>query len=378
MRPTALVYSAALSQHILRDTHPMRPMRLRLTAELIQAYGAIGPGRGQLAAPRPATDEEVLLFHTKEYLNAVKDFSKGERLHEADRYNFAEAGDNPIYPGMYEAAALSTGASIRAVELLMSDAVNVACNFSGGLHHAMPRHASGFCVFDDPVIAIKAMANRGLKVAYVDIDCHHGDGVQYGFYDTPQVLTISLHESGRYLFPGTGFVEELGAGRGRGYSVNVPLAPFTDDEVYLWAFREIVPPLITAFKPDVLVTQVGIDTHFNDPLTHLQLSVQGFAQVVGELGALSPGKWLMLGGGGYDMSAVMRGWTMAFGKCLDTDWPNQIPASIQEKYSIHSLKDSALPDLTQRQRSDARQAAEQTVADVKRTIFPFHGLAGLV
>ena len=377
MRLAALVYSDALSRHVLRDSHPMRPARLRMTADLINAYGLIGPGKGQQIDPRPATDEEILWFHSPEYLQAIKDFSKGERLPEAIRYNFSPNGDNPYYQGMYEAAALSTGASVRAAELLLDGSHTVACNFSGGLHHAMPRYASGFCVFDDPVIAIKAFTNRRLKVAYVDIDCHHGDGVQYGFYDTDQVLTISLHESGRFLFPGTGDVDEIGTGRGRGYSVNLPLFPYTADDHYLWAFREVVPPLLRAFKPDVLVTQLGIDTHYKDPLTHLQLSVQGFGEVVSELGKESPGKWLALGGGGYDLAAVMRGWTLAFSTMADVSLPNDIPLTMQTAYGIRSLKDVDLPQRDLRQRSDALRFAEESVAAVKRTIFPFHGLSGL-
>jgi acetoin utilization protein AcuC len=207
---------------------------------------------------------------------------------------------------MYEAAAWSTGASMRAVETLLSGDADVAVNFSGGLHHAMPGYASGFCIFNDPVIAIKALTQRGFKVAYVDIDCHHGDGVQHAFYDTDQVLTISIHESGRFLFPGTGFPEELGTGK---------------------ALREVVPPLVSHFRPDILVTQLGIDTHYRDPLTHLALTVQGFGLAVEELGKLSPGKWLALGGGGYDISAVTRGWTIAYGRMLGREWPEQVPAS---------------------------------------------------
>ncbi|MSQ11093.1 MAG: acetoin utilization protein AcuC [Dehalococcoidia bacterium] len=378
MRKAALVYGDVLSQHRLREDHPMVPTRLRYAYELIKAYGAFALPNALLVEPRQASPEELLLFHTPEYVETVRALSRGERLEEAGRFNFSAQGDNPVYPGMYEAAVWSTGASAKAADLLLEGAADVACNFSGGLHHAMPAYASGFCVFNDPVIAIKLLANRGLKVAYVDIDCHHGDGVQYAFYDTDQVLTVSLHESGRSLFPGTGFAEETGTGRGRGYSVNVPLAPYTGDDVYLWAFREVVPPLLNVFKPDVLVTQLGIDTHFKDPLTHLKLTVQGFGQVVEELGELAPGKWLALGGGGYDISAVTRGWTIAFGRMLGTTWPNEVPASFQERYGLKELYDAAYVDPDLQHRADVRRFAEQSVAAVRRLVFPFHGLSAMV
>ena len=160
---------------------------------------------------------------------------------------------------MYEASTWSTGASLTAAEMLAEGRVEAAFNCSGGLHHAMPNRASGFCVFNDPVIAIKYLLERGLRVAYVDIDAHHGDGVQHAFYDSDRALTISLHQSGDYLFPGTGFVDEMGAGRGLGYSVNLPLYPYTNDEIYLWALNSVVVPLVKAFNPDVLATQLGMD-----------------------------------------------------------------------------------------------------------------------
>ncbi|MBM3946990.1 MAG: acetoin utilization protein AcuC [SAR202 cluster bacterium] len=375
MPRAALIYNDALSRHVLRDNHPMVPTRLRYTHELIDAYGVLAAPSARLVDPRRATEDELRLFHTAEYIGAVGALSRGEQLEQAEKFNFSARGDNPIYPGMHDAALLSTGASLTAVDLLMEGACDVACNFSGGLHHAMPAYASGFCIFNDPVIAIKAITRRGLKVAYVDIDCHHGDGVQYAFYDSAQVLTISIHESGRYLFPGTGFPEEIGTGRGRGFSVNVPLFPYTQDALYLWAFREVVPPLIRAFKPDVLVTQLGIDTHFNDPLTHIQLSVQGFAQVVEELAALSPGKWLALGGGGYDISAVTRGWTLAFSRMTGASLPEQIPQTFQEKYGLKLLLDVPLADLDLQRRAQARRYAEDSVAAARRLLFPFHGLS---
>jgi acetoin utilization protein AcuC len=221
------------------------------------------------------------------------------------------------------------------------------------------------------------MTASGARVAYVDIDCHHGDGVQAGFYETDQVLTISLHESGEFLFPGTGFVQESGVGAGKGYAVNVPFYPYTDDDTYLWAFQEVVPPLVTAFKPDVLVTQLGIDTHVLDPITHLRLTVQGYTRAVQELSQLSPGKWLALGGGGYNIGAVMRAWTRAYGVMLEHEWPQELPQSFRSEYGLDRLDDPEPPPLSPDVAEQVRKYAENSVAEVKRTIFPAHGLSAL-
>ncbi len=365
------VYDDALTRHVLSDTHPMKPVRLRYTYELIQAYRAFEAENVAVVQPRSATEEEVLRHHTRPYLRAVQQVGAGDSSVDLAAFNMG-AGDNPGYEGMYDAAALSTGASIVAAEALASGEVDAVFNISGGLHHAMPGYALGFCVFNDPVLAIKELLLRGMRVAYVDIDCHHGDGVQHAFYDTDAVLTISVHESGEFLFPGTGFVQETGTGKGRGYSVNVPLYPYTSDEVYLWAFREVVPPLLKAFRPDVLVTQLGIDSHFLDPIAHLALTVQGFGEAVAELRRLGP-KWLALGGGGYDLQAVARAWTVAFGIMSGQNLPDEIPESYAGQHGVTTLRDGS-PELTESAQKDARTFAESSVQAVHRLIFPTHGL----
>ncbi len=371
-RKTAFIYDDALSRHVLSDTHPMKPVRLRYTYELLDAYGALHGPRSTVVPPRPATEEEVLTFHTPAYVRAVRGFNDGGIPADAGAFNLG-SGDNPGYAGIYDAAVLSTGASLKAAELVASGEVDAALSISGGLHHAMPGYAYGFCVFNDPVVAIKALLARGMRVAYVDVDCHHGDGVQYAFYDTDAVLTISLHESGAFLFPGTGFTQETGAGRGRGYSVNVPLYPYTGDQVYLWAFREVVPPLVGAFHPDVLVTQLGIDSHYKDPITHLALTVQGFGQVVAELAKLAP-RWLALGGGGYDLQAVARAWTTAYAIMSEQELPDEIPASYRQRHGVETLRDAEVPQASERAARDARAFAESSVREVQRLVFPIHGL----
>lgn len=353
----------------------MIPARLRHTYELLEALHAFDSPDSRLVAPRPATEEEVLTCHAPAYVTAVRALSRGLSVPNPGLYGFSQFGDNPVYPGMYDAALLSTGASLVAAELVLAGEVEVAFNPSGGLHHAMPASASGFCIFNDPAIAIKALRARGLRVAYVDIDAHHGDGVQAAFYNTDAVLTISLHESGRYLFPGTGFVNELGTGAGAGYSVNVPLAPYTDDEVYQWAFQQVVPPLLGAFQPDVLVTQLGVDSHYRDPITGLALTSVGYVETVRSLAKAARGiPWVALGGGGYDLSAVARCWALAYGVMAGREWPDPLPEDQQERLGTATLRDRESPEIPATMREVARRFAEATVQEVRERIFPYHGL----
>ena len=368
----AFVYHDSLSRHVLREGHPLVATRLQHTYVLLDAYGAFGDG-SQVVEPRLVTEAELESFHTREYIDAVKSFSRGESRFNPSQFNFDSAGDNPTFPGMFEAAALSTGASVVAAEVVSSGQVNVAFNASGGLHHAAPGHASGFCVFNDPVIAINHLLKQGLRVAYVDIDAHHGDGVQNAFYDTDRVLTISTHESGQFLFPGTGFVEETGFGKGVGYAVNVPLSPYTDDDTYLWVFRQVVIPLIVAFKPDILVSQLGIDTHYKDPLTHLMLSSRAFSQAVQELASLGT-PWVALGGGGYDVSAVARCWTIAYGVMAGREWPPQIPSNYAERYGLYQLWDGEVAPSGSDIQKQIKGYAQATVQSVQRLTFPIHSL----
>ena len=375
IRRAAFVYHDALSRHVLRADHPLKAIRLRHTYELLEAYNAFDFDNSALVEPRPATRAEVRSFHEQEYIEAVKSFSRGETTFDPAEFNMSSAGDNPIYEGMYEAAALSTGASLEAAEIVGDMRGDVAFNISGGLHHAASGNASGFCVFNDPVIAINHLLRRGFRVVYVDIDAHHGDGVQNAFYDTDKVMTISLHESGEFLFPGTGNVDETGTGAGRGCSVNLPLYPYTGDDTYIWAFREVVPSLVEAFKPDVLFTQLGIDSYCDDPLAHLLLTTEGFSEAVREFGRWGL-PWVATGGGGYDLGAVARCWTLAYGIMAGRDWPDEIPVGYQEKYGISQLRDTqvsvAVPENMSR---EARTFAEQSVKAVKQLIFPVHGLS---
>ena len=260
-----------------------------------------------------------------------------------------------------------------AAELVASKKVDAAFNISGGLHHAAASHASGFCVFNDPALAVQYFLSQGKRVAYVDIDAHHGDGVQEAFYDNDRVLTISVHESGQWLFPGTGSVAELGEGEGRGFSVNLPLYPYTSDDDYVEAFGQVVPPLIKAFAPDVLVTQLGIDSYYSDPLTHLQVTTEGYIEAVRQLAGLGL-PWLALGGGGYDVNAVARAWTLVYGVMLDVEWPDQLPTAFVQEHGAGRLRDQLSPEIPSEIKLEARRYLEETVGAIRQQIFPLHGL----
>ena len=283
---------------------------------------------------------------------------------------------------MYDTTALCIGTALVASELVMSGEADIGFAPAGGVHHhAMPRHASGFGVFNDAVIAMNTMVDAGLRVAYVDIDCHHGDGVQRGHYDSDRVLTISIHESGQWLFPGTGFVQEIGSGDGTGYSVNLPLAPYTQDADWHAAFDAVIPGLIRAFEPDVLFTQLGIDTHFQDPLTHLSLTTQGFNLAVQKLGQLGAevGKWVAVGGGGYDLSAVARAWTMALATMASFDLPEDVPESFTSLASSALGGPKKFADVPpqpneHRHLDEIRQHNSKTLDEVRSLIFPKFGL----
>jgi acetoin utilization protein AcuC len=306
----------------------------------------------------------------------VRQISVGIGDHLASRFGFGP-GDNPTYPDLYDAQALAAGSAMEAARLILEDDVAAAFAPAGGLHHAMPGRASGFCVFNDPAMAIEWLTLEGKRVAYVDIDCHHGDGVQHIFYGRDDVLTISTHESGQFLFPGTGFSTETGSGKGVGFSINAPLAPYTDDAVYAQVFDEVVVPAVKAFRPDVLVTQLGIDTHFLDPITHLRFSTQGFARTVAKLAALAANcdGWLALGGGGYDFGAVARGWSMAFAVMAGHSIPDRIPGEYSSIAGLETFADD-IPEVEMDSvyREQISVFADRTIDELRTTVFPLMGI----
>jgi acetoin utilization protein AcuC len=322
---TAFIYTDAYLDYDYGPTHPLRIIRLKLTYELIKAYGLLNLPSVQFISTLKAEEENAAIFHSQEYLNILRQANEGFLLGDAYVYGLGP-GDNPIFQGLFNWSLLVTGATLQAVDFVADGKGEVAFNIAGGLHHAMRSRASGFCYMNDPVIGIMRLLSRGKRVAYIDIDAHHGDGVQKAFYETKQVLTISLHENGYTLFPGTGFEYEIGEGEGEGYSVNLPFPPFIGDEIYLWAFEEVVPELIHAFQPDVVVTQLGADTFYDDPLTNLHLSIRGYEKVLKRIKDLAP-RWVALGGGGYNISNVARAWTLAWAVMNGIELKEELPES---------------------------------------------------
>ncbi|HEX2032374.1 MAG TPA: acetoin utilization protein AcuC [Actinomycetota bacterium] len=323
-----LVYAPEVTAYDHGPQHPLRPVRVLLTRELIAAYGLLHTGVTEVP-PRVATDRELELVHTERYIDAVRRAGAGE---SGDWWRFGFGpGDNPIFPDMHEASARVAGASVVAAEAVLAGRAEHAFNPAGGLHHAMPERASGFCVYDDPAVAIAWLLEQGVeRIAYVDVDVHHGDGPQVIFWDDPRVLTISIHESGRFLFPGTGFTDERGGPRAEGTSVNVPLPPYVSDDGWLEAFAAVVPPAVRRWRPDVLVTQLGCDTHHTDPLAHLALSTRAYREAARRLHELAHeaagGRWVATGGGGYQWARVVpRAWTIYFAEMADRQVPDEIP-----------------------------------------------------
>ena len=364
------IYSDKLSQHILSASHPMQPKRLAMTYDLLKQYDAFNQNNAEVISPRNATRNELIKFHTEDYINAIKSISNNSNSLSSALYNIGTA-DNPCYPQMFEAALLSTGGSALAADLLISSKYDSVFNISGGLHHAMRSNASGFCIFNDPVIAIEKFTENKMKVVYIDIDCHHGDGVQEAFYDRDDVLTISIHESGAFLFPGTGNTNEIGTGKGAGYSINVPLYPYTDDEIYTDAFKKIVPPLIEYFQPDVLVTQMGIDSHFEDPITHLSLTVQGFTEILKIFKSFNL-KWLSLGGGGYNLQAVARAWASGWGVISNQTLPNAIPKNYDQAHNISSLFDPCPPIIKNEVRNVCKKFVDENISTLEKYLKPIY------
>lgn len=369
---TSFVYSDTLAQFDYGISHPLKTFRLKLTYELIRAYGLLSSPRSKLIEAAKADESALLLFHDRDYIEILKAVNNGTSVPGGMHFGLGP-GDNPVFRGLFDWSLLVTGASIQAASIVDSGDSAIAFNISGGLHHAMASRASGFCYVNDPVIAIKSLLKKGKRIAYIDIDAHHGDGVQEAFYSSDQVLTISIHETGNSLFPGTGYEDEIGRDKGRGYSVNIPMPPYSDDELFIFAFNEIVPPLILKFRPDIVVSQLGVDSFYSDPLTHLNYTVDGYCEVVNTIKKISP-KWVALGGGGYDISNVAKAWTLAWAIMNGITVPDRIPEDFIERYKPHGFMGKYLRETGLRERppvtAHIRKDVERAVTSIRHTVFP--------
>jgi len=341
-----LVFGPRSLTYDFGPSHPLTPRRFGPGIDLLRALGA-EPG----LAPEPATDDDLLLCHTPRYLATVRRFSEMD----LDPWAEAEAGigpgDDPPFAGMHEAAASVAAGSLRAIEAILRGEIQHAFHPGGGLHHAMSGRASGFCVYNDPAIAIARARQSGLRVLYVDLDVHHGDGVEAIHAADPGVLTVSFHESGRYLFPGTGPVSEIGAGDAAGSIVNVPLEPGTGETAWLDAVSTIVPELAASFAPDIIVSQHGCDTHAWDPLAHLLVTTTAMGSAARLVDAIAHrwagGRWVATGGGGYGVYRVVpRAWAHVWLAGAHHEVPDRLPAEWRERWAAESARygDPALPD----------------------------------
>lgn len=329
---SVMVHDKALESYGFGGEHPFNPFRIRLTLELCESLGLFD-GVEFVGAER-ASEEDLLAVHSLSYVRRVQEAGGARSLGPVKAAELMGYGigtsDNPIVPGIHEAGCHVVGAMMKASRMVMSGEAEHAMCISGGLHHAMRSRASGFCFYNDAGAAIAGLKrdNPGIRVAYVDTDAHHGDGVQWMFYDDPDVLTISMHESGRYLFPGTGSVRERGKDEGEGYSVNVPLEPLTGDGSWIQSFEEVVPEALKAFGPDIILSQNGCDGHWLDPLTHLAATTRLYEHIprrVHELAhKLCGGKWVATGGGGYDWWRVVpRAWATLWAVVSHAEMPER-------------------------------------------------------
>jgi acetoin utilization protein AcuC len=376
-----VVWDEALLGYHLGGWHPLNPIRLDLTIRLARSLGVLDGV--QLLAPVQATDDELRTVHSDDYVAAVKQAPRGRAGHGLG------TPDNPVFQRMHEASALIAGGSLLAADKILTGHAVRAVNIAGGLHHAMRDYASGFCIYNDCALAIRRLLDGGVsRVAYVDIDVHHGDGVEAAFAANPRVLTISLHQDPATLFPGTGNSADIGAPGAEGSAVNVPLPPGTGDEGWLRAFHAVVPRLLRAFAPEVLVTQHGADTHVEDPLANLALSVDGQRAVHRALAELADstagGRWLALGGGGYSLFRVVpRSWTHLLATVLSRELDPHVAvprewtaytATVASGTSLPtSMTDGAEPSWTPWD-GTGDTALDRAIERTRHAVYPLHDL----
>jgi acetoin utilization protein AcuC len=386
--PATVVFDPSLTEYDFGADHPMAPLRVDLTMRLARALGVVGAD-GLSCAPAPvASDDLIATVHEPALIEAVQRMSTHPGPGEEGRGLGTD--DNPVFRGMHEAAAHIVGASHEAFRRVWAGEALHAANITGGLHHAMPDRASGFCIYNDVAVGIRWLLDQGAeRVAYVDVDVHHGDGVERIFYDDPRVLTISLHETGQFLFPGTGFPADHGGPEAEGSAVNVALPPGTGDAGWRRAFHAVVPPLLREFRPEVLVTQHGCDSHADDPLADLMLSVDGQRATYLDLHDLAHevagGRWIATGGGGYAVSSVVpRAWThlLAAVGGRPVDLATEVPGEWREHVRATCGRTAPLRMGEQRPVGYARWEdgydpatwLDRAINATRTEIFPLHGL----
>ncbi|HEY6795659.1 MAG TPA: acetoin utilization protein AcuC [Kineosporiaceae bacterium] len=388
MEALRLVWDESFTRYDFGVGHPMSPVRLDLTARLARDLGLLAHAGVQVVGAEPAPDDLLLTVHRPEYVAAVRRSSVPPFPRDEECGLGTE--DVPVFEGMHDASARIVAGTVDVALAVWSGQATHGVNFTGGMHHAMPGRASGFCVYNDTAVAIRAVLDAGAeRVAYVDVDVHHGDGVEHIFWDDPRVLTVSLHETGRVLVPGTGYPHEIGGPNAEGNAVNVAFPPGTSDAGWLRAFHAVVPPLVTAFRPQVLFTQHGCDSHAQDPLAHMALSLDGQVESYRALHELAhdvaDGRWVAVGGGGYELvDVVPRAWSHLVGIAAHhpIEPTAEVPQSWRE-YVVEALGRPSPHRMTDGRElwyrswatgHDPENAVDRAVMATRKAVFPLHGL----
>jgi acetoin utilization protein AcuC len=375
-RRAVFIHSQEIEKYRYPDDSPFKAERAGRTRQVLNTMGLLSGDGISEVAPVPALRMVLKKFHSARYLHALKNAQMGKWELDALRMGIGTQ-DCPIFKGMYDYAVLATGGTLLGAELILSGAADAVFNPSGGYHHAFPERAAGFCYINDNALACMILAEAGKRVLYLDVDVHNGDGVAHAFYDRTDVMTISLHENPKTLFPGTGFEDEIGAGAGRGYCVNVPLPVGTFDQAYMHAFESVVLPLAGVFNPDVIVLELGADTLAGDPLAHLYLTNNTYAEIVRHLLRFEK-PILATGGGGYHVENTVRAWALAWTVLSGQDIAHGMEATmggvmLQSTDWQGGLHDRELP-VTSQQREMVLPALEATIETLKAKVFPLHGL----
>lgn len=376
-RRAVFIHSQEIEQYSYPADCPFKTERAGRLHSTLTSMGLLSGEGIRVVAPVPANRRELKLFHSARYLHALRQAAGGRWEPEA-LYMGIGTPDCPIFTGMYDYAILATGGTLLGARMILDGEAEVAFNPSGGYHHAGPEKAAGFCYINDDAIACTVLANAGKKVLYLDVDVHHGDGVAYAFYDRSDVMTISLHENPKTLFPGTGHEEEIGEGPGRGYCVNLPLPVGTYDQAYMYAFESVVLPLIESYNADVIVLELGGDTLAGDPLAHLHLTNNTHAEIINHL--LRFGKPILAnGGGGYNVENTVRAWALAWTVFTGVDDDLSLTAAIggvmmESTDWQGGLRDRQLA-ITHEQKQAVLPALEASIESLKAKVFPIHGLA---
>lgn len=374
----AFIYSGRFGEFSYGNEHPFKVLRYRLAYELMAELGLLdGPGVVQVEAE--LVDEALLTsFHSPAYLQRLREFSASDYPRADFVYGLGDV-ENPVFPGLYDWARLVCGGTVEATRRVADGRCRAAFHLAGGWHHAHAARASGFSYLNDAVIAINELVAQGLKVAYIDIDAHHGDGVQEAFYASSQVLTVSLHETGDDFYPHTGYAHETGSGPGLGYSVNVPFFRHADDRLFQRALNEVVLPVVTAFRPDLLVTQMGVDSLRTDPLARLEMTTASIEAAARAFAGLQL-PWVALGGGGYDKVNVARGWALVWGTMRGLAVPDLFPPRFSRLLAELGLAGDRLRDGQHQAQADdflrAQLQFDENLAYLGAEVLPLYGLTG--